>query len=90
MQDYQQHRRVALQGKGSLLPRFERLMARLSLSDKERLAILYILVRQVSQEDLSNVVPKFGRSPPSFASFAGLVRHVLCVSCAYQHAAEVQ
>lgn len=74
MQEHQKHRREALQGK-SLLPRFERLMSRLNLSDKEQLAIMYILVRQVSQEDLSNVVPKYGRSPPSFASFADLVGH---------------
>lgn len=48
-------------------------MDRLDLTDKERLAMLYVLVKQVSQEDFSNLFPKFGRSPPSFAAFAGLV-----------------
>ena len=48
-------------------------MARLDLSDKEQLAMLYVLVKQVSQEDLSNLVPKYGRSSPSFAAFAKLV-----------------
>lgn len=35
--------------------------------------MLYVLVKQVSQEDFSNLFPKFGTSPPSFAAFAGLV-----------------
>ena len=48
-------------------------MDRLDLTDKERLAMLFVLVKQVSQEDFSNLFPKFGRSPPSFAAFAGLV-----------------
>ena len=48
-------------------------MARLDLSDKEQLAMLYVLVKQVSQEDFSNLFPKFGRSSPSFAAFANLV-----------------
>ena len=48
-------------------------MSRLDLSDKEQLAMLYVLVKQVSQEDLSNLVPKYGRSSPSFAAFAKLV-----------------
>ena len=77
LQEHQRNRREALQSTSSLLPRFERLMSRLSLSEKEQLALLYILVRQVSQEDLSNIVPKFGRSPTSFASFAGLVSFVI-------------
>lgn len=51
-------------------------MARLDLSDKEQLAMLYVLVKQVSQEDLSNLVPKYGRSSPSFAAFAKLVSMV--------------
>lgn len=49
-------------------------MARLDLSAKEQLAMLYVLVKQVSQEDLSSLVPKYGRSSPSFAAFADLVR----------------
>lgn len=48
-------------------------MARLDLSIKEQLAMLYVLVKQVSQEDLSGLVPKYGRSSPSFAAFADLV-----------------
>lgn len=35
--------------------------------------MLYVLVKQVSQEDLSSLVPKYGRSSPSFAAFADLV-----------------
>lgn len=48
-------------------------MSRLDLTGKEQLAMLYVLVKQVGQEDFSNLFPKFGTSPPSFAAFAGLV-----------------
>ena len=52
-------------------------MARLDLTDKEQLAMLYVLVKQVSQEDLSNLTPRSGcRTPPSFAAFANLVSKV--------------
>jgi len=57
----------------AIAPRFERLMARLDLTGKEQLAMLYVLVKQVSQEDFSNV----GRSSPSFAAFASLVSPVM-------------
>ncbi|DBB01935.1 hypothetical protein WJX77_010097 [Trebouxia sp. C0004] len=67
-----QQRKAAGQNSKGTAPRFERLMDRLDLTDKERLAMLYVLVKQVSQEDFSNLFPKFGRSPPSFAAFAGL------------------
>lgn len=72
MQAHQQQRKAASSSNGTA-PRFERLMARLELSDKEQLAMLYVLVKQVSQEDLSNLVPKYGRSSPSFSAFAKLV-----------------
>jgi len=73
LQTHQQQRKAAGQNSKGTAPRFERLMDRLNLTDKERLAMLYVLVKQVSQEDFSNLFPKFGRSPPSFAAFAGLV-----------------
>ena len=73
LQAHQQQRKAASSSSKGTAPRFERLMARLDLSDKEQLAMLYVLVKQVSQEDLSNLVPKFGRSSPSFAAFAKLV-----------------
>ncbi len=73
LQSHQQQRKAAGQDSKGTAPRFERLMDRLDLTDKERLAMLYVLVKQVSQEDFSNLFPKFGRSPPSFAAFAGLV-----------------
>ena len=73
LQTHQQQRKAAGQDSKGTAPRFERLMDRLDLTDKERLAMLYVLVKQVSQEDFSNLFPKFGRSPPSFAAFAGLV-----------------
>lgn len=73
LQTHQQHCKAAGQNSKGTAPRFERLMDRLDLTDKERLAMLFVLVKQVSQEDFSNLFPKFGRSPPSFAAFAGLV-----------------
>lgn len=73
LQAHQQQRKAASSSSKATAPRFERLMARLDLSDKEQLAMLYVLVKQVSQEDLSNLVPKYGRSSPSFAALAKLV-----------------
>lgn len=73
VQGYQQQRRAASSDGKPIAPRFERLMARLDLSDKEQLAMLYVLVKQVSQEDFSNLFSKYGRSSPSFAVFASLV-----------------
>lgn len=48
-------------------------MASLGLTDKEQLAMLYLLVKQVSQEEMSSLLPRLGRNPPSFAAFANLV-----------------
>ena len=48
-------------------------MARLDLNDKEQLAMVYLLVKQVSQEEMSSLLPRLGRNPPSFAAFANLV-----------------
>lgn len=83
LQAHQQQRREALRISNSLLPRFERLMGKLSLSDKEEAAMLYVLVKQVSQEDYSNLFPKYGRSPPSFAQFSEMVS---CALSCEQHA----
>ena len=80
LQAHQQQRQAACAENKSVTPRFQRLMARLELSDKEQLAMLYMLVKQVSQEDFSNLFPKFGRSSPSFAAFAGLVSCCLCAT----------
>ena len=73
LQAHQRQRKAAHAESKTIAPRFERLMARLQLSEKEQLAMLYVLVKQVSQEDISTLFPKFGRSSPSFAAFAELV-----------------
>ncbi|KAL3158741.1 hypothetical protein ABBQ32_011470 [Trebouxia sp. C0010 RCD-2024] len=72
IQGHQQQRRAASSDSKPTAPRFERLMARLDLTDKEQLAMLYLLVKQVSQEELSSLLPRLGRNPPSFAAFANL------------------
>lgn len=89
VQAHQQQRRVRLAG--AELPRFERLMLRLDLSQKEQLAMVHVLVKQVSQEDFSSLFPKFGRAPPSFAAFADMVssaalsQPLLCLPAAPTH-----
>ena len=72
LQAYQQHHRDNANSK-TIAPRFARLMSRLDLTEKEQLAMMFVLVKQISQEDFSNLFPKFGRPPPSFAAFAELV-----------------
>lgn len=68
----QQQQRDQKADSKAIAPRFARLMSRLDLSEKEQLAMMFVLVKQVSQEDFSNLFPKFGRSSPSFAVFADL------------------
>lgn len=81
LQAHQQQRKVAIQHKRGTAPRFERLMARLNLTEKEQLVMLYVLVKQVSQEDFANLFSKYGRSSPSLAAFADLVSPVMLHCC---------
>ena len=73
LQAHQQHRLAALEQRGGLLPRFERLARRLELGPKERVLLEAVLVGQVSADLPSSVITSLAMSMPNPVVLAGMV-----------------
>ena len=73
LQAHQQRRLAALEQKGALLPRFERLVRRLKLGPKERVLLEAVLVGQVSADLPSSVITSLAMSMPNPVVLAGMV-----------------